>query len=89
MTVLDEIAVERRPQAYRTLIDRFEHPAGTVVYKTVLYDYGLANDDTRGTGIPHVTVTLDPAGGYPGFTIPKDALEPIDRARATPEETTP
>lgn len=80
MTVLDEIAGERRPKAYRTLTDRFDHPAGTVVYKQVLYDYGLAADDTRGTGVPHVTVTLDPKGGYPGFTIPVSALERLDRA---------
>jgi len=51
------------------------HPAGTIVYDPKGYDYGLAGDDTRITGIEHVSVTLDPEGGYPTFTIRKSSLK--------------
>jgi hypothetical protein len=47
---------------------------GAVVYRCKGWDYGCANDDTRHTGIEHTSVTLDPAGGYPFFTIPKADL---------------
>ena len=53
------------------------HPAGTIVYDLRGHDYGLASDDTRMTGIEHVSVTLDPDGDYPSFTIVKTDLEPI------------
>lgn len=51
------------------------HPAGTIVYDLRGYDYGLASDDTRITGIHHVSVTLKPDGDYPSFTIQKNSLE--------------
>lgn len=50
------------------------HSAGTVVYGLVKPDYGLANDDTRNTGVPHISVTLDPTGDYPSFTVPESYL---------------
>ena len=53
-------------------------PAGTVCYDLLKHDYGLASDDTRMTGIPHVSVTLDPEGGYPSFTIQASDLVPAD-----------
>lgn len=52
--------------------------AGSNVYELVCYDYGLANDDTRTTGIPHMSVTLKPDGGYPSFTIPEYLLKMVD-----------
>ena len=48
--------------------------AGTSVYSARGYDYGLASDDTRMTGVEHTSVTLDPNGDYPVFTIPVDHL---------------
>lgn len=60
---------------YRLKIDRFGHTAGTIVYDSRKYDYGLANDDTRLFGIEHVSVTLEPDGDYPCFTVPKHDLE--------------
>ena len=62
---------------YKLKADRFEHPAGTVVYNPRYHDYGLAHDDTRATGIPHVSVTLDSDGGYPTFTVPITDLLPV------------
>jgi hypothetical protein len=53
------------------------HPEGTIVYGLMMHDYGLASDDTRITGVEHVSVTLDPAGGYPSFTIVKSDLEKV------------
>lgn len=44
--------------------------AGTTIYKCTRPDYGVASDDTRVTGIEHVSFTLDPDGGYPFFTMP-------------------
>lgn len=63
--------------AYRLLTDRFEHTAGTVVYRAIGHDYGMASDDTRLTGEEHISVTLDPDGGYPFFTAPIDALQDL------------
>ena len=66
-------------EKYKMLADRFEHKAGTVVYRQRLYDYGLASDDTSYTGIEHISVTLEEDGGYPGFTIPVHQLEGITK----------
>lgn len=41
-----------------------------IVYECLALDDGQAAEDTRNTGIPHVNVTLDPAGGYPSFPCP-------------------
>lgn len=53
------------------------HPAGTIVYDLLKHDYGLASDDTRFSGIEHVSVTLDPTGDWPSFTVIKSDLEPV------------
>lgn len=62
---------------YELLAERFEHPAGSIVYKCLMYDYGLASDDTRYTGIEHVSVTLNEDGDCPYFTVPKHQLKEI------------
>ena len=62
---------------YKLLEDRFEHKAGTIVYKQKYHDYGLASDDTRITGVEHISVTLNSDGDYPGFTIPRYQLEEV------------
>ena len=55
--------------------DRFEYPAGTVVYDFLGHDYGLARDDTLYTGSYHVSVTTDPDGeATPFFTVPVEQL---------------
>lgn len=51
--------------------------SGDIVYDLVKPDYGLANQDTRKTGIEHKSVTLDENGDYPSFTIPVNQLEEI------------
>lgn len=63
--------------AYRLKRDRFEHKAGTTVYRTHYSDYGTASGDTRMTGVEHVSVTLNQNGEYPFFTVPVADLEPI------------
>lgn len=50
---------------------------GDEVYELHGYDLGLASDDTRATGIKHITVTKNENGDYPGFTIPLIDLEVI------------
>ncbi len=57
-----------------------KHPVGTVVYSCKFYDYGCASDDTRFTGIKHTSVTLDPKGGYPFFTVPVEDLLEVEHA---------
>lgn len=50
---------------------------GKFVYSLKYHDYGLASDDTRHTGIEHVSVTFDKTGDYPSFTIPKHFLKEV------------
>jgi hypothetical protein len=40
-------------------------------------DTRMTSDDTRMTSVPHVSVTLDPEGGYPSFTVPETAIREI------------
>lgn len=63
--------------AHRLKSDRFEHKAGTTVYRLKNHDYGVANADTRRTGVQHVSVTLKADGEYPGFTVPEHDLERV------------
>ena len=67
------------PKKYVVLSDRTIRgesfvKKGDYVYDQKGYDYGLASDDTRMTGVEHVTVTLNENGDYPGFTIPRNHL---------------
>lgn len=74
------------PQEYRMLKDAKLEPkatAGTAVYLLREWDYGLAGDDSRMTGVEHVSVTLDPDGGYPSFTVPRADITPV-----TPDQQT-
>lgn len=50
---------------------------GQTVYEFVHEDYGLASNDSRYMGVKHTSVTLDPIGGYPCFTIPIEDLEQL------------
>lgn len=52
--------------------------AGDFVYDYAGCDYGLAADDTRQIGVYHVSVTFDPTGGRPFFTVPQYLLERIE-----------
>ena len=59
--------------------DRAANPVevGEAVYRCTGYDYGCARDDTAMRGIVHISVTKDPAGDYPFFTIPLEDLEAV------------
>lgn len=48
---------------------------GSTVYECVFWDFGLSAEDTDRTGHLHISVTLDPKGHYPCFTIRKDFVE--------------
>jgi hypothetical protein len=50
---------------------------GDIVYDLGHHDYGCASDDTRYTGMEFVSVTYEPTGQYPFFTIPKEALQQV------------
>lgn len=62
--------------AYRLLRDRFEHKAGATIYTAKGHDYGCARDDEYATGKPHTSMTLEPSGDYPFFTVPNEDFEP-------------
>lgn len=62
---------------YKLKKKRFQHKKGTIVYRAVDYDYGLARDDTYDNGIEHISVTLKEDGSTPYFTVPKHDLEII------------
>jgi hypothetical protein len=51
---------------------------GTHVYDSRGYDYGLSSDDTRHTGVEHVSVSLSPDGDYPFVTVPVHTLQVIE-----------
>ena len=65
---------------YRLKFDRFGHAAGTIVYDCKGHDYGCANDDTRFTGIEHISVTTNEDGDYPFFTVSRNYLESINES---------
>lgn len=48
--------------------------AGSIVYELRGSDYGLARDDTAMLGYECKSVTLDPEGGYPSFSVPAHDL---------------
>lgn len=66
-----------RPRYRITGSNSMGHPVGTICYRPTGHDYGLAGDDTRMTGHPHVSMTLKEDGDYPTFTIREDHLEKL------------
>jgi len=69
----------RRPDRYIMLADSAINKnvkAGDIVYDCAGHDYGVSNDDTRFTGVKHVSVTINKDGNYPFFTVPESSLKP-------------
>lgn len=69
-----------RPKRFKMLKHsaiNHEAVAGVFVYACNKHDYSLASDDTRATGKPHRSVTLDPSGDYPFFTVPISDIEEV------------
>jgi len=67
-------------KTYRTKREESGIAAGTIVYDLMKCDFGCASDDTRNLGegfIEYISVTLNPKGDYPGFTMRKKDLEVI------------
>lgn len=63
---------------YKMIKDSVINPdvlVGTTVYTCLEYDFGCAETESIFTGKAHVSVTLNPAGGYPCFVVPVDDLE--------------
>ena len=57
--------------------------AGTIVYECLDHDYGLAKNDSRKTGIEHISVTLNKHGEGRCFTVPVRDLEYADGSGQT------
>ena len=71
----------RKIPKYRMKVDSsLEHRAttGTIVYRCIQSDYGTADDDSIMFGHPHISVTLDPTGDYPFFTIAERDVERLE-----------
>jgi hypothetical protein len=64
-------------QPFKLLKEHDGHAPGTIIYRAKGYDYGLAADDTRMTGKPHSSMTMEPSGDYPSFTVPDDEFEAL------------
>jgi hypothetical protein len=62
---------------YRLKFNCCGHAKGTVVYPLAGTDYGNASMDSFYTQIPHLSVTLNPGGEYPFFTVAEHNLERI------------
>lgn len=67
----------QKNQPYRLTKDDGGLRRGAIVYKLRKSDYGCANDDTRRTGVEHVSVTLSNEGDWPGTSVPTHVLEPV------------
>jgi hypothetical protein len=68
------------PQAYEMLSNSTIEPEATkgrTVYKCAKHDYGCASDDTRITGVQHISLSLTSDGDYPFFTHPLKLLKPL------------
>ncbi len=63
---------------YQVIRDTTFHKAGEIVYDSPCHDYGLSSDDTRFTGIEHISVVSQLEGNEGSRTIPKNALKVID-----------
>ena len=50
---------------------------GTYVYGLIGSDYGHADTAFITRGWPHITVTLNPDGSYPGFVISAHKLQRV------------
>lgn len=68
---------DARP-AFVLLRKRFEYAAGTIIYRAKGHDYGCASDDAYFTGKPHTSMTVDPSGDYPFFTVPDEDFAPAN-----------
>lgn len=55
-----------------------EAKKGTIVYSCRGSDYGCASDDSRITGVEHVSMTLKEDGGYPFFTHPRHMMKRVE-----------
>lgn len=67
-----------KARAYKLLKDSVTEKkakAGMVIYALTVYDYNVAMDDTEAFGFEHKSMTLDPTGAYPFFTVPLADLE--------------
>jgi hypothetical protein len=64
-------------QAYTLLRPHWSIRAGKTVFKLKGWDYGCASDDSRATGEKHISITLNPDGSPPGYSVPMHDLEEI------------
>lgn len=60
---------------YIVKYDTQYHKKGDIVYKNAYPDYGLASEDSRYTGVEHMSVSRTEDGNYPYQTIPTSALQ--------------
>jgi len=70
----------KKPIRYRMLVDSTVEPSaktGDFVYSCRYHDYGLANDDSRLTGKPHISVTLNEDGDCPSFTVQRSHVKEV------------
>lgn len=65
---------------YKTIRKESGLPPGTIVYSFMECDYGCASDATRNFGFgfeTYISVTLNPEGKAPAFTMRESSLQEI------------
>lgn len=62
---------------YKLLRRNYHLEAGVTLYKCKLTDYGLASQDTRQFGFQCISVTQDPNGGHPCYSVAVHDLEEV------------
>lgn len=60
------------------------YPAGTKCYEFKGHDYGCAREDTHGTGVPWISMTLNANGTGPFFTAPWSERDPKPEGHYVP-----
>ena len=69
---------EKKNLMYRLKNRRLGFPEGTLVYSCKVYDFNLAEEDTQESGLYHLSVSTNPGGGYPVFTVQPNELDIVE-----------
>lgn len=63
---------------YRLTANRLGFAAGTLVYPCTVYDFGLAEWDSFNCNDEFISVSTQPDGSYPVFTVSTSELENVE-----------
>lgn len=67
----------RKPRVFEWVCDDLKG----IVYECIQDDFECAYFESLHTGVKHISVTGDPAGGYPYLTVPMSQLRELKSTR--------